>query len=353
MDTGIGIAADYVDKIFDSFTQAGADVARKFGGTGLGLTISKQLVGLMEGEITVKSELGKGTTFTVTIPLEESAVQTNAPSQTVLDSGVMQQLSHVKILLVEDNEFNRVVAEDTLKEILPDSTIDIAVNGKEAVTRVDEGRYDIVLMDIQMPVMDGVTATKAIRNNLSAPAKHTKIIAMTANVLQEDVHAYFDAGMNAYVSKPFQTDELLLKMASVMEGKTVAPPIQKNIENNTPTSLPALPDVITDMQFLKQFTGSNQEKINKYIGMFLENAPRLLKQIDEAFAQKDFTQVKIAAHSLKPQLSYMGVKEEISHVFLIEQTASEAGHSDRLPPLIKNLNRVCEKAFKELNEQRQ
>ena len=84
--------------------------------------------------------------------------------------------------------------------------------------------------------------------------------------------------------------------------------------------------------------------------MFLDNAPRLHKQIDDAFAIKDFNNVKIAAHSLKPQLSYMGVKEEISHIFLIEQTASEAGHSDRLPPLIANLNRVCEKAFMELNE---
>ncbi len=352
MDTGIGIAADYVDKIFDSFTQAGSDVARKFGGTGLGLTISKQLVGLMEGEISVKSVLGQGTTFTIILPLEESAIQTSTPSQNVLDSGVMQQLSHVKILLVEDNEFNRMVAEDTLKEILPDSTIDIAVNGKEAVARVAEGHYDIVLMDIQMPLMDGVAATKAIRDTLPSPSKDTKIIAMTANVFQEDVQAYFAAGMNAYVSKPFQTDELLLKMGNVMEGKTVDPQAQKPIESKPAETLAPLPNIVTDMQFLKQFTGGNTEKINKYIGMFLDNAPRLLKQIDVAFEQKDFTQVKIAAHSLKPQLSYMGVKEEISHVFLIEQTASEAGHSDRLPPLIKNLNRVCLQAFKELNERR-
>ncbi len=352
MDTGIGIAADYVDKIFDSFTQAGSDVARKFGGTGLGLTISKQLVGLMEGEISVKSVLGQGTTFTIILPLEESAIQTSTPSQNVLDSGVMQQLSHVKILLVEDNEFNRMVAEDTLKEILPDSTIDIAVNGKEAVARVAEGHYDIVLMDIQMPLMDGVAATKAIRDTLPSPSKDTKIIAMTANVFQEDVQAYFAAGMNAYVSKPFQTDELLLKMGNVMEGKTVDPQAQKPIESKPAETLAPLPNIVTDMQFLKQFTGGNTEKINKYIGMFLDNAPRLLKQIDVAFEQKDFTQVKIAAHSLKPQLSYMGVKEEISHVFLIEQTASEAGHSDRLPPIIKNLNRVCLQAFKELNERR-
>lgn len=349
VDTGIGIAPDYVDKIFESFTQAGTDVARKFGGTGLGLTISKQLATLMQGDISVRSELGKGTTFTVVLPMEESEVQTEEQSDNLIDEATMKKLNKVKLLLVEDNEFNRMVAEDTLKELIPEIVIDIAVNGKEALNRVQNEQYDVVLMDIQMPIMDGVAATKAIRA-LNTPAKDTRIIAMTANVLQEDVQQYFAIGMNAYVSKPFHTDELLLKMANVLEGKQV------NSDNkcNTPDEhkkpeLPPLPDVVTDMKFLKQFTGGSQEKMNKYIGMFLENVPRLLKQIDDAFPVKDFNSVKIAAHSLKPQLSYMGVKEEVSHIFLIEQTASEAGHSDRLPPLIANLNRVCEKAFIELS----
>lgn len=349
IDTGIGIAPDYVDKIFESFTQAGTDVARKFGGTGLGLTISKQLATLMHGDISVRSELGKGTTFTVVIPMDESEIQTARGNHKVVDEDTMKKLNKVKLLLVEDNEFNRMVAEDTLKELIPDIIIDIAVNGKEAVARVQDNNYDVVLMDIQMPVMDGVAATRAIRE-LNAPAKETRIIAMTANVLQEDVQQYFKAGMNAYVSKPFHTDELLLKMANVLEGKSLhtAKPLQAAAE--PAPQAPALPDIVTDMQFLRQFTGGNKEKMNKYIGMFLENGPRLLKQIDDAFAIKDFNNVKIAAHSLKPQLSYMGVKEEISHIFLIEQTASEAGHSDRLPPLIANLNRVCSKAFDELNQ---
>jgi CheY-like chemotaxis protein/HPt (histidine-containing phosphotransfer) domain-containing protein len=349
-DTGIGIAPDYVDTIFDSFTQAGSDVARKFGGTGLGLTISKQLVSLMGGDISVKSELGKGTTFTMVIPLEESEVQLPAASESTVDAAIMRRLNKVKLLLVEDNEFNRMVAEDTLKELIPDIIIDIAVNGKEAVARVSQEPYDVVLMDIQMPVMDGVEATKVIRETLAAPAKDTKIIAMTANVLQEDVMQYFKVGMNGYVSKPFQTDELLLKMASVLDGNgTDKEKITVSEQPGEEPALPPLPQQVTDMQFLKQFTGGKEDKMFKYIGMFLENAPRLLMQVDEAYAKKDLPTVKIAAHSLKPQLSYMGVKEEVSHIFLIEQTASEAGHADRLPPLIKNLKRVCDKAFSELH----
>lgn len=351
-DTGIGISPDYVGKIFESFTQAGTDVARKFGGTGLGLTISKQLAELMGGEIGVTSELGKGTTFTVVIPLAESDVQVVEQKSEVLDAQSMERLNNVKLLLVEDNEFNRMVAEDTLKELLPGLTIDIAVNGQEAVNRVQQQQYDIVLMDIQMPVMDGVTATRTIRTTLSSPAKDVKIIAMTANVLQEDVHQYFKTGMNAYVSKPFQADELLLKMCAVLDGQ--APIIQgSNAAKNTivaEPAMPELPDVITDMQFLKQFTGGNDEKMAKYVGMFLENGPKLLTTIQQSLLTRDYGALKIAAHSMKPQLSYMGVKEDVSHIFLIEQTAGESAHYDRLPTLVANLNRVCEKAFEELRK---
>jgi signal transduction histidine kinase len=216
IDTGIGIGAEHIDTIFDSFTQAGADITRKFGGTGLGLTISKQLAGLMGGDITLASELGKGTVFTMLIPLEEAHVQEEETQGNAAGSESMNRLNKLKVLLAEDNEFNRMVAEDTLKEIWPDLTLDMAINGQEAVDMLKAERYDLVLMDIQMPVMDGVSATKAIRNELPEPGRSTKIIAMTANVLQEDVHAYLAAGMNVFVSKPFQVDELINKIDSVV-----------------------------------------------------------------------------------------------------------------------------------------
>lgn len=350
-DTGIGISPDYVEKIFESFTQAGTDIARKFGGTGLGLTISKQLVDLMRGEIKVTSELGKGTKFTVIVPLLESSNQEVESKEPVIDDAKRKKLAALKILLAEDNEFNRMVAEDTLKEILPGLHVDIAVNGQDAVDKVKTGHYDIVLMDIQMPVMDGVEATRQIRNNLDHPAKDTRIIAMTANVLQEDVQKYFDIGMNAYVSKPFHPDELLLKMCSVIENNTnnaVAAPKTEPKAEPKKEAAKTLPDKVTNMDFLKQFTGGNSDKISKYKGMFMENAPRLLHNIDEGLKNKDFPSIKIAAHSLKPQLGYMGVKEEVSNIFLIEQTAGEQAHFERLPELVAQLHKVCEKAFEEL-----
>ncbi len=348
-DSGIGIATDHVDKIFDSFTQAGSDVTRKFGGTGLGLTISKQLTNLMDGDISVKSEPGKGTTFTLLLPFEESTVQPSAHVSTVVSTEMMQHLDRAKLLLVEDNEFNRMVAEDTLKDVFPNITIDIAVNGQEAINRVQKEKYDIVLMDIQMPVMDGVTATRHIRS-LPAPTGSVKIIAMTANVLKEDVDQYLVAGMDAYVSKPFITDELILKMASVLACDTLVDE-QKSTPaaGSTQKNKLVLPDKITDMQFLTQFTGGKQEKISKYVTMFLENAPVLLAKLQNALELKDYNGMKIAAHSLKPQMSYMGIKEDVSHVSLIEQTAGEA-HFERLPELVSILERVCDKAFCELKE---
>ncbi len=373
IDTGIGIAPEFVDNIFDSFTQAGADVTRKFGGTGLGLTISRQLATLMNGDISLKSELGKGTVFTVVIPFEEAEVQDYELQESLLDAAAMKRLNNLRVLLVEDNEFNRLVAEETLKDLIPALTLDKAVNGQEAVSRLQNEVYDIVLMDIQMPVMDGVTATKLIRSTLPEPARSVKIIAMTANVLQEDVAQYFDIGMDAYVSKPFQVDELLLKMDAVLgnapvrrpvktpDQATVGAPPSKPIvveeaaipeykRTNSNGSPFVMPEFVTDRNFLKQFTGGNPEKMQKYISMFLENASKLLKSMDDALAAKDYLAVKIAAHSLKPQLSYMGVKEEVSHIFLIEQAAGAPAHYDTLPDRVKSLNMICNKAFEELKD---
>jgi signal transduction histidine kinase/DNA-binding NarL/FixJ family response regulator len=353
-DTGIGIAEKYIDDIFDSFTQAGPDTARKFGGTGLGLTISRELVVLMGGEIGLKSTLGEGTTFSISVPLTIAAQQEVDEDSRADIRHLALSLINLRVLLVEDNEFNRIVAVDTLEDCLEGVSMKIAKNGQEAVDMVRDHKFDIVLMDIQMPVMDGVTATRNIRTQLPSPASEVRIIAMTANVLQDDVKEYLKAGMDAYVAKPFKTDELLRTIVSLQPGQA-APRPAKATEvvapaAPAPVAEPPLPDLVTDMDFLNGFTGGKPEKMQKYMGMFLENAPRLLAQIDDMMAAKDFAGLRIAAHSLKPQLSYMGVKEEISHIFLIEQTASEIGHVDRLPPLIHNLHRVCEKAFQELED---
>ncbi|HRS38198.1 MAG TPA: ATP-binding protein, partial [Bacteroidia bacterium] len=210
-DSGIGISEEQINKIFESFSQAGHDTARKFGGTGLGLTISKQLIELQGGSIYVRSELGKGTTFSFKIPYRiGDAARLVATEATGTDEAV-QALKGVRILLVEDNQFNQMVAVDTLQDMLLEPTIDLAENGQEAVEKVRENDYDLVLMDVQMPVMNGFEATRQIRN-LSGPRSRTKIMAMTANVTEEEINNCFACGMDEYLAKPFDQTKLLQKL---------------------------------------------------------------------------------------------------------------------------------------------
>lgn len=347
MDTGIGISEDYRKQMFESFSQASSDTTRKFGGTGLGLAISKQLTELMNGSISVSSELGKGSCFTVIIPFAKATKNENEKNENVLSDEVINRLKNIHVLLTEDNEFNQLVAIDTLQTLLPGIRIDLAHNGEEAISMIKLNRYDMVLMDINMPIMDGMEATKNIRN-LEGEKAMTKIIAMTANVMGEDVRKYFDIGMNAYVSKPFKQNELLLKMAEVLQLEVQKEATENKINSTSKGVQKQLPEKVIDMVFLQQFTKGDWTKQNKYISMFLENAPKLIAQLHEGLAKNDFEMIKISAHSLKPQLSYMGVSEEISHVFMLEQSAGQKAHQNNIPELIENIERVCLKAFDEL-----
>ncbi|MEN9522975.1 MAG: hypothetical protein RL065_1352 [Bacteroidota bacterium] len=210
MDTGIGIAEDKLDKVFESFSQAGSDTSRKFGGTGLGLTISKQLSEMMGGNIGVKSTLGEGTTFWFTIPCKQIDSNAVSESENLLNDFIelAKKLDGINILLTEDDGFNQIVAIDSLQSLIPNVNIDVAENGKIATEKVAAKKYDIVLMDLQMPEMNGYQATEAIR----ATGNSIKIMAMTADALKTDTDKCFAIGMNDYISKPFEEEDLIRKI---------------------------------------------------------------------------------------------------------------------------------------------
>ena len=219
-DSGIGIAQSQLDKIFESFSQASSDTTRKFGGTGLGLTISKQLVELQQGSIYVQSQVGKGTTFSFKIPYQIGTVDDLNKSEHGIDDVNGEDLKGLRILLVEDNGFNQMVAVDTLNDLIPELIIDVAENGLESLEKLKEADYDIILMDIQMPEMDGFEASERIRKDFSAPKKNVPIMAMTANVTQEEVEKCFNSGMTAHISKPFDPQELLNKLGQLVLKST-------------------------------------------------------------------------------------------------------------------------------------
>ncbi|MCR9289160.1 ATP-binding protein [Saprospiraceae bacterium] len=209
-DTGVGIGQDRLEKIFESFEQAYSDTTRKFGGTGLGLSISKKLVEIQKGKIWAESTKGKGSQFFFSIPYEiahasEIAVTPEIENNTAID------LKGVKILLVEDNDFNAIVAKEELEDAIEGVNVEVAENGVIAVEKVIHGNFDIILMDVQMPVMNGYEATKAIRN-LSNGKANIPIIAMTANVMKEEVERCYEVGMNDFIGKPFDTPDLLNKI---------------------------------------------------------------------------------------------------------------------------------------------
>ena len=202
---GIGLTDDQMSKLFKSFNQADESTTRKYGGTGLGLTISKQLVELMGGKIWVESEIGVGSNFIFEIDLKElsniydkdleNSGDSSATDLKLLEDKI-NELSGTKILLAEDNELNQEIIKYSLED--EGIIVDIANNGQEAVDMTRKNSYDLILMDIQMPIMDGLEATIIIRNeNRSIP-----IIALSANAMKEDVEKTEAVGMNGHLTKP-------------------------------------------------------------------------------------------------------------------------------------------------------
>jgi signal transduction histidine kinase len=216
-DTGIGISKEFLSRIFKPFEQQDASTARKFGGTGLGLSITRNLVRLMNGSIEVESEENQGTTFTVTLPFKVEEGQ--SPQQVELPELVLpENMSGLKILLVEDNALNREIAVSILHKL--GLVVETAVDGRDAVQKFTgslPGTYQCLLMDIQMPIMNGYDATRAIRTSSHAEASTIPIIAVTADVFEEDVARVMACGMNGYISKPVDYKKLLQVLTEILE----------------------------------------------------------------------------------------------------------------------------------------
>jgi CheY-like chemotaxis protein len=214
IDTGIGIDKRNQEKIFEAFTQEDSTTTRRFGGTGLGLTISNKLLGLMKSKLNVVSELGKGSTFYFDVNFEVNdesilGIENNSTDHNLLlkNMGNLELKQDTKILIVDDNSVNIFLSKILVKKILPNAIIYEAVNGLDAVNKYQEQTPDIILMDVQMPVMNGYEATEAIRK-IENNGFRTPIIGLTAGVLLGEKEKCIDAGMDEYVSKPVVKETL-------------------------------------------------------------------------------------------------------------------------------------------------
>ena len=215
IDTGIGMDKEYIPKIFEAFSQEDATTTNKYGGSGLGMAITKNFVEMMNGTITVESEKGVGSTFTVTVRLGYSDRVRESVSAATANRN---DLEGRKVLIAEDMDANAEILTDLLE--LEGVSADRAENGQIAVETFGAsapGTYDVILMDVRMPVMDGLSATEAIRALERPDAKTIPIIAMTANVFDEDVQRSLKAGMNAHLFKPIEPDRLYSALAELID----------------------------------------------------------------------------------------------------------------------------------------
>jgi signal transduction histidine kinase/CheY-like chemotaxis protein/HPt (histidine-containing phosphotransfer) domain-containing protein len=304
-DTGVGIEEDKISSIFNSFQQAGQDTSRRFGGTGLGLTIAQQLVKLRNSEIKVESKIGSGSTFYFDFQYKKASLTDYTTYHSLQNVGVVSDFKDIKILLVEDNEYNQIVAVESLLRHLEHCEIQVANNGKEAITLLEQSDYDIILMDINMPEMDGYEATRIIRNELASPKAEIPIIALTAFAFEEEEKC-LQIGMNAIVTKPFKINQLLSVMAKFVETKDSLLPTRQSNEA-ADTYLWASANDILDLSFIRDFTEDDTTQMNYFIQKFITNAPKELLYIQEALSANEYEQLRKAVHTFKPQVEFVGI----------------------------------------------
>jgi PAS domain S-box-containing protein len=308
-DTGIGMDEHALEKVFEAFTQAEDHMSRKFGGTGLGLTIVKKIVEIHGGEISVKSQPQQGTSFELVLPFKKCNEIPTVPS--AIETNFGEELAHFKILLVEDNKVNQMVTKDNLETFQADVTI--AENGKEALELLENHCFDLILMDMQMPVLDGYQTMSKIRKITDPILNQIPIIALTANAIDAEIKKCFDCGADDYLSKPFKPSVLIEKICAF---SPVSIALSLCLKSN--------PESINVETFEFYLNG----RIATYIFTLkeLENTfNNERKEMKKSILSRNESAMKMVAHRIKPNLHILGLNEiaEIAASIEIMENVSE------------------------------
>ncbi|CAN5338759.1 hypothetical protein BH10BAC1_BH10BAC1_09630 [soil metagenome] len=333
-DTGIGIPPEKLELIFEPFTQSSNDTARKYGGTGLGLSIVKRLVDLMGGTVSVKSQLNQGSTFTITLPLKKTtATEISKEIETKIHTDELKQLGNLKILLVEDIPINQFLAQTILHDFGFET--DTAENGKIAIELLEKNNYDIILMDLMMPEMNGFEATKHIRTKMQAPKSTIPIIALTADVTKNDVERCSEVGMNEYVSKPINETDLLNKIVHLVKKSAFKQETK-----------------ICNLDYLKSHSPNNPKFLSEMIGMILKQTPEYISEIKKSLAINDWQGVHGNVHKIRPSIDFMGMPKDISYAAkIMDEYAATQQHLDLIPELFLKIETAFQQAYTELEQE--
>lgn len=358
-DSGIGIAQDKLSTIFDMFTQAGDDINRKFGGTGLGLSIAKKLVDLQGGLIKVDSILDKGTVFTFSLPFDHPDPHELELHHTASDEPESRIDTSLRVLVVEDNDINRLVINKIMKDwgIQPDN----AIHGKDALEKIKAGTYDVVLMDIEMPEMNGYQCIREIRTTLAEPQRSIKVMAMTAHANKKERDKCIGLGMDDYISKPFDPLDLKQKIVALSRKHVDLPDDSSN--ENTEKEVDAIstaesvvsgtvfpePEVkLTNLEYLRMLSEDNESFFKDFINLFLTNTPETMNALVNALNASNWEGVRQAAHKVKPSLNYLGLKDAQVMAATIEEYAKESKNLEQISIMIHELCNILETAYREL-----
>ncbi len=331
-DTGIGIAEDKLKKVFQSFTQANADTSRKYGGTGLGLSIVKNLIELMGSQIKVKSSIGKGSEFCFELNLEKAE---KVSLQTIDNSEVnlTGKLNNIRILLAEDNKVNQLFAHELLTDW--GVQLDIVDNGSIALDQLRKTKYDLVLMDIQMPIMSGLDATYIIRNKFPESVKNIPIIAMTANAMKGDDEKFLKAGMNDVVFKPFESLELFNKISKQIIRNRPVEIVEGAIHiessnDKTEQQVEYLRFKYASLDVLSSFSRGKSSFILKMLNVIIETVPFAIKELEKSIFSNDWQQVNKLSHKLIPNMNMMGNIQLELEMKWIEDHALQLRHQTKI-----------------------
>ncbi|MBL8854899.1 MAG: PAS domain-containing protein [Planctomycetaceae bacterium] len=328
-DTGIGIPADKLDSIFHEFEQVDASTTRQYGGTGLGLAITSKLIALMHGRIWVESHFGSGSCFhfEMDVALPEESLAASSSPQTPSDANTPRAAAatrrraalknrSLRILLAEDNRVNQRLAVGLLERM--GHRVVVVESGQAAVAACQQDSFDLVLMDVQMPGLDGLDATRAIRVHEQSGARHVPIVAMTAHAMSGDRQRCLDAGMDDYLSKPIRIAELEEKIANCIDYSTEETESDWSLENEVDSELSEALDAIDhDTDLLRIMADA-----------FLEESAELLLIMSAAWERSDWEQLSHAAHSLKGSALALHASELAAICAVLEQTRDFADREE-------------------------
>ena len=327
-DTGIGIAEDKLHSIFERFKQAEDHTTRNYGGTGLGLSIAKQLVELQGGQMSITSKLEQGTQIMFTLPLKKTKEIYNVKTNDHEIKFDPEELKKLKILLAEDNPINVKL----VLSLFDDYKIaaDVAENGKEVIEKVKNNYYDLILMDMEMPEMNGYEATTIIREELK---NKVPIIAMTAHAMAGEREKCFKLGMHDYISKPINANLLFEKIYNATE-------FVKNWNNSIKK--------VTNLDYLTDIMSGKKDLIRETIEIFVKQAAEDLPIINEAISKSDYLTVKRFAHRMKSTITMMGINSLTPVLDEMETLGKEQNNMERIKELNKKLNITYTQALEEI-----